>query len=208
MKKAHILTGLRVMVRLTSILIWAVPISVEAMPSVTREDLQPQLTHLREAEAYNNRGVDLAEQGKFKDAIAAFNRAIKIHPTYENAHNNLGLAFGSQDKFLEAVAAFNRALEINPKNFETYNNLGIALGSQGKFLEAVAAFNQAIQINPSEPTSHQNLAIAFWSQGNLPEAVASIQKARQLFHVQNNAEGVDQVEQILQQIQTTPRGVE
>ena len=208
MKKAHVLTGLRVTVGLTSILIWAQPISVEAMPSVTRKNLQPPIVKLREAEAYNNRGVDLAEQGKFKDAIAAFNRAIKIHPTYENAHNNLGLAFGSQDKFEDAVAAFNRALEINPKNFETYNNLGIALGSQGKFEDAVAAFNRAIQINPDDPTSHQNLAVAFWSQGKLPEAVAFMQKARELFYLQKDSEGVNQAEQILQQIQSVLRRVE
>lgn len=207
MKKAHVLTGFRVIVGLTSILLWAVPISVEAMPSVMRKNLQPPIVKLREAEAYNNRGVELAEQGKFKDAITAFNRAIKIHPTYENAHNNLGLAFGSQDNFLEAVAAFNRALEINPKNFETYNNLGIALGSQGKFEAAVAAFNRAIKINPEDPTSHQNLAVAFWSQGKSVEAVAFMQKARELFYLQKDSEGVNQAEQVLQQIQSAPKGV-
>lgn len=187
------------------ILILAQPsLSLEA-PTQTRRNVEPSLTILREAEAYNNEGVELAAQGNFRDAIAAFNRAIKIYPTYENAHNNLGLALGSQDQFLEAAAAFNRALKINPKNSETYNNLGIALGNQGKFAEAVAAFNQAIQINPSDPTSHQNLAVAFWSQGKLPEAVTLMQKAKELFSSQNNPEGVHQVEQILQQIQSSPK---
>lgn len=207
MKKAHVfLTGLGVTVGLVSIVtVWAQPsVSVEAMPTLTRKNLQPSPTGLREAEAQNNRGVEQAEKGNFEDAIAAFNRAIKIYPTYELAHNNLGLALGSQDKFSEASAAFTRALEINPINFETYNNLGIALGSQGKFLEAVTAFNRAIQINPQDPTSHQNLAVAFWNQGKLPEAVASMQKARKLYSAQNNTEGVNQVEQILQQIQSVP----
>jgi Flp pilus assembly protein TadD len=207
MKKPRVfLTGLGVTVGLVSTLTVCIQpsVSVEAMPTLMRKNPQPSPTSMREAEAYNNQGVELAEKGNFGDAIAAFNRAIKINPTYEKAHNNLGLALGSQDKFSEAAAAFNRALEINPRNFETFNNLGIALGSQGKFLEAVAAFNRAIQINPKEPTSHQNLAVAFWSQGKLPEAVASMQKARQLYSAQNNTEGVQQVEQILQQIQSTP----
>ena len=186
------------------ILILAQPSLSLEVPTLTRRNVQPSLTILREAEAYNNEGVELAAQGNFRDAIAAFNQAIKIYPTYENAHNNLGLALGSQDQFLEAAVAFNRALKINPKNFETYNNLGIALGHQGKFAEAVAAFNRAIQINPSDPTSHQNLAVAFWSQGKLPEAVTLMQKARKLFSSQNNIEGVHQVEQILQQIQSPP----
>lgn len=206
MKKPHVfLTGLQVTVG--SLLLLTVltqpSLSLETSPSVLEKNTQP----LREAETFNNLGVELAEQGQFVQAIAAFNRAIEIYPTYENAHNNLGLALGSQQKFLEATAAFNRALQINPKNFETYNNLGIALGSQGKLPEAVAAFSRAIQINPDDPTSHQNLGVAFWSQGKLPEAVASLQKARELYSAQNNSEAVRHVEQILQQMQSAPEQI-
>lgn len=192
--KPHVLIGLTVTV---GIVITVQP-PLQASPAVARD--QPSLSSANEAETYNDRGVKLAEQGKIKQAIAAFNQAIKIHPKFENAHNNLGLALGSQNKFLEATAAFKRALQINPKNFETYNNLGIALGSQGKFPEAVAAFNQAIQINPSDPTSRQNLGVTFWSQGKLPEAVAFLQKAKELYSVQNNNEGINHVEEILQEI--------
>jgi tetratricopeptide (TPR) repeat protein len=135
--KPHVLTGLIVTVGLTTIM--AQP-SLQASPAISGN--QPSLSSANEAEAYNDRGVELAEQGKLAQAIAAFNQAIKISPKFENAHNNLGLALGSQNKFSEAAAAFKRALAINPKNFETYNNLGIALGSQGKLPEAVAAFNQ------------------------------------------------------------------
>lgn len=197
MKKLHILTGLSVTVGLVTLL--AQPSLALETPAILARQ-QPSLSSLGQAETYNNRGVELAEQGKLAQAIAAFNQAIKIYPTFENAHNNLGLALGSQNKFSEAAAAFKRSIQINPKNFETYNNLGIALGSQGKFPEAVVVFNQAIQINPNDPTSRQNLGIAFWSQGKLPEAVAALQKARELYSVQNNAEGVEHVGQILQQI--------
>ncbi len=157
---------------------------------------------IQEAQAYNDRGVTLAEQGKIKSAIAAFNQAIKIYPTFENAHNNLGLALSSQNQFAEAVAAFKQALAINPQNLETYNNLGIALGSQGNFIEAISVFNQAVQINPNEPTSHQNLGVAFWSQGKVPEAVASLQRAKKLYALQNQPQAVQQVEKIIQQVRS------
>lgn len=205
MKKPHILrTGLGITVGTLCILTFlAQPsLSLEISPSVLGENSKPTAVNLRQAEAYNNRGVELVEQGKVPEAIAAFNQALKIYPTYEHAYNNLGLALGSQDKFAEAAAAFNQALEINPRNFETYNNLGIALGSQGKLSEAVAAFNQAVQINPNDPTSRQNLGFALWSQGKLPEAVAALQKARELYSAQNDTEGIQQVEQILQQIKS------
>lgn len=177
-------------------------------PSYSLETLQ-QRSHnrqevvadnLRQAEAHNNKGVELAEQGRFEEAIAAFNRAIEIYPKYENAHNNLGLALGSQKQFSEAAVEFQHALAINPQNIETYNNLGIALGSQGKFSQAIAAFRQAIEIQPDDPNSHQNLGVAFWSQGKKPEAVTSLQKARELYSVQNNTDGINHIEQILQQM--------
>lgn len=196
MKKRYI-SGL-VTAGLTSVLLTQPSLAQTVPPAST--DLQFSRENLQQAEVHNNQGVELAEQGRLSEAIAAFNRAISIYPQYENAHNNLGLALGTQNKFAEAIAAFNRAIQLNPRNFETYNNLGIALGSQGKFTEAIAAFNRAIQINPNDPVSRQNLGVAFWSQGNVSQAVASLQKARELYAMQNNPTGVQEVGDILNQI--------
>ena len=170
--------------------------AVETLPGQVKpqENLQAAATH-------NNRGVELAEQGKFAEAIAAFHQAIEIYPQYENAYNNLGLAFGNQQQYVQAEDAFKHALAIDPRNFETYNNLGIALGSQGKFADAIAAFRQAIQLKPNDAISYQNLGVAFWSQGNLSEAQASLHKAKDLYSTQNNPAGRDVVEEILQQME-------
>ena len=174
----------------------------ESIPVATKQSSQLEAKKIQAAQAYNERGVTLAEQGKFNSAIAAFNQAIKIYPTFENAHNNLGLALSSQNQFAQAVTAFKQALAINPQNLETYNNLGIALGSQGNFTEAISVFNLAVQINPSEPTSHQNLGVAFWSQGKVTEAVASLQRAKKLYASQNKIAEVQQVETIIQQVRS------
>lgn len=182
--------------------------SLEASQQRSQNYQQIATDNLRQAEAHNNKGVELAEQGRVAEAIAAFNRAIKIYPKYENAHNNLGLALGSQNYFSEAAVQFQQALAINPQNIETHNNLGIALGSQGKLSDAIAAFQQAIEIEPNNPTSHQNLGVAFWSGGKKPEAVISLQKARKLYSVQNNTDGIRHIEQILQQIKLPEQGVE
>jgi Flp pilus assembly protein TadD len=192
-----------VILSIISTFILSTPVfALELMPIDIKQTSQTRAKKIQEAQAYNDRGVTLAEQGKIKSAIAAFNQAIKIYPTFENAHNNLGLALSRQNQFAEAVTAFKQALTINPQNLETYNNLGIALGSQGNFTEAITVFNQAVQIDPNEPTSHQNLGVAFWSQGKVPEAVASLQRAKKLYAAQNRTEGVQQVETIIQQVRS------
>ena len=38
-------------------------------------------------------GVALNEQGKSKEAIAAYNKALSIKPEYAEAYNNMGNAF-------------------------------------------------------------------------------------------------------------------
>lgn len=209
MKKTQVLLKkLRCTVIVASLLTLCVQPSYSLEATAWRSPHKQEIStkNLRQAEAHNNRGVELAGQGRYLDAIAAFNQAIEIYPNYENAHNNLGLALGSQKQFSEAADAFKHALSINPVNFETYNNLGIALGSQGKFSEAIAAFKQAIQIKPNDPTSHQNLALAFWSGGKKPEAITSLHKAKQLYSLQNNPEGINHIEEILQQLEIPKKG--
>lgn len=201
MKKLTQVLPLQVTVVVASVLTLQPSYSFEALQGRSQNQQHIAADNLQKAEAHNNRGVELAAQGRVGEAIAAFNRAIKIYPQYENAHNNLGLALGSQNLFSQAADAFKHALAINPQNFETYNNLGIALGSQGKFALAIAAFQQAIEIEPDDPTSHQNLGFAFWSGGNKPKAVASLHKAKELYSMQNNTDGINHVDNILQQIE-------
>ena len=191
-----------VILSIISTAILAPPMFASESIPVTIKQTQPEAKKIQAAQDYNDRGVTLAEQGKFNSAIAAFNQAIKIYPTFENAHNNLGLALSSQNQFAQAVVAFKQALAINPQNLETYNNLGITLGIQGNFIEAISVFNRAVQINPSEPTSHQNLGVAFWGQGKVPEAVASLQRAKKLYSSQNKLVEAQQVEMIMQQVRS------
>ncbi|MDI9638085.1 tetratricopeptide repeat protein [Oscillatoria amoena NRMC-F 0135] len=158
---------------------------------------QPTLNQLQQAEALNNQGVELANQGEYAAAIRLFNQAIAIYPHYEKAYSNLGIALGSQGQLTEAIAAFNEALKIDPNNWETYNNLGIAWGMQEEIPNAIAAFERAIQINPGEPISYRNLGIAYVKQRQLPRAIAILEQAQALYQDQNNASEVDQIEQVL-----------
>ncbi len=119
MRKNTVCTRLAVILSITStVVILAQPIFAYEPVLVANQASQPETKKIQEAQAYNEGGVTLAEQGKFKSAIALFNQAIKIYPTFENAHNNLRLALIRQNQFVEATAAFKQALAINPQNEE------------------------------------------------------------------------------------------
>ena len=132
------------------------------------------------AEAHNNLGNALKDQGKLDEAVACYRRALELKPDYAEAHNNLGNALKDQGKLDEAVACYRRALELKPDYAEAHNNLGIALKDQGKLDEAVACYRRALELKPDYAEAHNNLGIALKDQGKLDEAVACYRRALEL----------------------------
>jgi Flp pilus assembly protein TadD len=68
----------------------------------------PQALQLKpdDAEAQNNLGIALAQQGRLDEAAACFQQAVRLKPDYPDAHNNLGNILEKQDKLDEALACY------------------------------------------------------------------------------------------------------
>ena len=75
------------------------------------------------AEAHNNMGIVLRDQGKLKEAIEAYAKSLSIKPDYAEAYNNMGIALKDQGKLEEAIDAYNKALSIKPDYAEAHRNL-------------------------------------------------------------------------------------
>ena len=71
---------------------------------------------------YNLIGAANQGLGKLDEAIAAFNKAIKIKPDYAQAYYNMGIAFKDQGKLKEAVETHNKAISLQLDYAEAYNN--------------------------------------------------------------------------------------
>src|SRR5664280_1696379 len=66
------------------------------------------------AEAHNDRGVILAANGLFADALSCFERAVALDPGYAEARNNLGRALRSLGRHDEAAKQFELVLKSTP----------------------------------------------------------------------------------------------
>ena len=157
------------------------------------------------AEAFNNMGVILAQQGKFAEAAANYQQALRIKPNYAEAHNNLGLSLTSLGRLDEAAASFREAIRCKPDyadahnslqrvdaelrkrasqqrpySPEAHNDLAVALADQGKLEEAVANYRQALQLNPNYAEAHNNLGVALRDMGKRDEAIACLREALRL----------------------------
>ena len=54
--------------------------------------------------------------GLWREALAHWERAVKLDPTYAPAYNNLAIGYEQQGDFDKARNAYEKALELNPNN--------------------------------------------------------------------------------------------
>ena len=122
------------------------------------------------ADAHNNLGIILAQEGQAAAAVQSYRQALRINPRHADAHNNLGIALLGQGQTADAIACFRAALAANPLRADTHVNLGDALREQGQLTEAVECYRQALRINPGHADAHHNLGVVFLALGQFQEA--------------------------------------
>ena len=108
---------------------------------------------------WNGKGIVLSEQGKYDEAIKAFDRAIELNPQYADAWYNKGLALDHQGKYDEVIKAYDRAIKINPQHILALINKGNVMRLQGKYDEAVKLYDIAIEIDPQDASAGATKAL-------------------------------------------------
>jgi len=127
--------------------------------------------------AHNNLGVALANRGRFDEAMAHYQKAVKIKPDFTEAHYNLGGVLLRQGRLDAAMAQYRKVLEIKPDDAGAHYSLGNVLANRGRFDEAIAEYQKALEIKPDHVEALNNLAAAFARLGRFDEAIAQYQKA-------------------------------
>lgn len=130
--------------------------------------------HSASAEAHDNLGIALLEQGKAEEAASCHKRAIKLNPGFSQAYYHLGNAYRAIGDFIHAEKYYRDAITINENLVEAHNNLGNTLLELGKPEEAEQAFRNAIRIHPSFPEAFKNLGITLQKRGSLTEAIEAL----------------------------------
>lgn len=66
------------------------------------------------AEAGNNLGMALSGQGKFIEAVAAYEESLRLRPTATETHVNLAIALAALGQSEVALACYQEALRLEP----------------------------------------------------------------------------------------------
>ncbi len=125
-------------------------------------------------------GTMRLNQHRDQEAIAYYERATTLDPTYAEGHDNLGIAYERVGRQADAKRQFLLAVEASPRNYESHNNLGILLEREGNFDGAIEQYQLAIQFNPMYGAAHTNWGNALVRAGRIDEAIAHYREAVRL----------------------------
>lgn len=131
---------------------------------------------------FNAKGVMLhLSFGRFDDAIAAYQQALKLDPEYSEVHTNLGNVYLDLERYDDAIAEYELALSdmlyVTP--WFAHGNLGWAHYKAGRVDQAIGSIGRAIDLNENFCQGHRNLGIIHEEAGQLPEALVSYRRFRE-----------------------------
>ncbi len=129
------------------------------------------------ARAHGNLGRVLLEAGRYPEALAECEEALRLKPDNPEAHFNLGFLLQQTGKTQEAIGEYERALRLKPDHFEARYNLGVALEKVGREPEAIQQYEQALRSYPDYVEAHVNLGNALFRMGKAQEAVEHYEQA-------------------------------
>ncbi len=78
-----------------------------------------------EAVSYRQEGFERQRQGDLDGAIAAYQKATALDPSYAAPRNDLGVLYEQQGKVQQARQAYEEALAVDPKYLGAHANLAL-----------------------------------------------------------------------------------
>ncbi len=123
------------------------------------------------------KGVALVIEGKYNEAIEAFNKAIELNPKDAVAYNNRGAAYGQTGNYKQQIEDSSKALQLNPKDAVAFNNRGVAYGELGNYEQEIEDCTKAIELNPKLAVAYYHRGVAYQKRGNPKQAIKDKSKA-------------------------------
>ncbi len=128
-------------------------------------------------------GVQLNDQGKYADAIAKYNEALKIDP--ENAQANYEMAFTLvlSGKGNNGIPYAEKAIEkSNSAQLKAacYDMLGSIYDNDHQTQKAIESYKKGIQINPKYQRLYYNLGLTYFRNKQFADAEANAIEAIKL----------------------------
>jgi tetratricopeptide (TPR) repeat protein len=141
-----------------------------------------------------DQGRTLYAQKQYKDAVAAFEKALpfagptntpvilaQLGDTWAKAADAETDRDARNADQAKALDYYNKVLQLTPADASVHNNLGNLYADMGKSTEAAAEFKKAADLDPTHASSYYyNLGAIMVNKGEMDEAAAALKKATEI----------------------------
>jgi tetratricopeptide (TPR) repeat protein len=160
------------------------------LPEVRQPSTRPgtvsfrQLSHPPDKKAVNafHAATRFSTSGKYDEAIAELQKAIRISPEFAGAYTNLAVQQIRLNRFAESAASSQRAIELGGPDPINLCNLAFAQFQLRRFQESAGNAAAALRLDPNYYQGHLILGSVL---ANVPErraeAIAHLERAAEKF---------------------------
>lgn len=125
-------------------------------------------------------GMALRNQGRFEEALKAFDKAVQLKPDAAELWKHLGHVLIGMNRRDEAALKFQHALALNPRDWEAAFNVGSLLFSLQRLNDALSSFDLCKQLQPNHGPALRKRALTLYSLERVEEALEDIKQAHVL----------------------------
>lgn len=124
-------------------------------------------------------GASLHDRGRYKEAIAKYEQALKINPTSMSVVYEMSLSYLQLKDYDKAMSLSSKVIDnsFQPLLVDAYIVKGTALANKGKLNEAIKLLNDAVDRCGDEYLLHFNLGLCYFNNKNNKMAVNHLRKA-------------------------------
>lgn len=124
---------------------------------------------------WQKKGRVFFSQGRYEEALQAFDQSIQMNPNYAESWNYKGIVLLLTYEYEEAIKCFEVAIALDPSFATAWNTKAGALYAIGRYDEAIMACDRAIQLDPRSANAWYTKALILKK-----EAHAAFTRAREL----------------------------
>ena len=122
------------------------------------------------AQILNGYGTAIAEQGRPREAVEQFRRAIALDPNHAPSYQNIGIVALRMNDVQTAQNQLTRALELNPKLPLALNALGVVYARQNQYDRAIDAWKRSVALDRKQYDALFNIGLVAARTGQTGEA--------------------------------------
>ncbi len=122
----------------------------------------------------------LMNMGRFDEAVAEKDIALKLEPLAPYFHATAGQPFYYMRRYDEAIELFRKALQFDPSSQSSHFYLGMSYVHKRRYEDAIQELQEAVKLSEQSPGYLGHLCAAYSLAGNRKEALIVLEQLKEL----------------------------